>query len=98
MPATPQNIKAVVSKCPLLTLQQNVSVPVIAIYTNMLEKGSVSPPVEMDGDVIVEGNHRIVAALLCDTYPPVKPGTRPLSAPVYLFSQINPDIDDWGNR
>ncbi|QMN62086.1 hypothetical protein HVW67_06105 [Citrobacter freundii] len=88
----------VVADSPLMTLQQNVSVSAIAAYTEMLENGSVPPPVEMDKDVIVEGNHRMVAGLLCDTFPPVTPGTRPLTVPIYPFSQINPDIDDWENR
>ena len=96
--ATPANIRMVVADSSLMTLQQNVSVPAIAAYTEMLENGSVPPPVEMDKDVIVEGNHRMVAGLLCDTFPPVTPGTRPLTAPIYPFSQINPDVDDWGNR
>ncbi|CAM7512144.1 Uncharacterised protein [Citrobacter portucalensis] len=98
LPATPANIRMVVADSPLMTLQQNVSVSAIAAYTEMLENGSVPPPVEMDKDVIVEGNHRMVAGLLCDTFPPVTPGTRPLTVPIYPFSQINPDIDDWENR
>jgi hypothetical protein len=52
----------------------------------------------MDGNVIVNGNHRMVAGLLCDKLPPERPGTRPLSAPLYPFSQIFPELDDWGNR
>ncbi|EOY8346296.1 RHS repeat-associated core domain-containing protein, partial [Escherichia albertii] len=43
-------------------------------------------------------NIRMVAGLLCDKLPPVRPGTRSLSAPIYPFSQIFPELDDWGNR
>ncbi|MBB9915158.1 RHS repeat protein [Escherichia coli] len=98
LPATPENIRMVVANSPLLTVQQKVSVPVVAHYVQMLEDGSGAPPVDMDGNVIVNGNHRMVAGLLCDKLPPERPGTRPLSAPLYPFSQIFPELDDWGNR
>lgn len=84
----------VVADSTLMTLQQLVSVPAIAAYTEMLENGSLPPSVEMDGNVIVEENHRMVAGLLCSTYPPVTPGSRPLTAPLYPFNKINPDIND----
>ncbi len=58
---------------PLLTVQQKVSVPVVAHYVQMLEDGSGAPPVDMDGNVIVNGNHRMVAGLLCDKLPPERP-------------------------
>ncbi|VZQ80844.1 Putative deoxyribonuclease RhsC [Escherichia coli] len=98
LPTTPENIRMVVANSPLLTVQQKVSVPVVAHYVQMLEDGSGAPPVDMDGNVIVNGNHRMVAGLLCDKLPPERPGTRPLSAPLYPFSQIFPELDDWGNR
>ncbi|EPP4622995.1 RHS repeat-associated core domain-containing protein, partial [Escherichia albertii] len=98
LPATPENIRMVVAGSPLMTVQQKVSVPVVAHYVQMLEGGSGAPPVDMDGNVIVNGNHRMVAGLLCDKLPPERPGTRPLSAPLYPFSQIFPELDDWGNR
>lgn len=98
LPATPQNIKKLVSNCTLMTLQRRVSVSVIDLYTKMLEDNSVPPPVKMDGNVIVDGNHRMIAALLCDTEAPRVPGTRPLTREVYPLSEIEPDVDDWGNR
>ena len=96
--ATPQNIRTAVSKSPLMTTQRAVSVPVIAAYTQMIEAGSAPPPVKMDGPLIVDGNHRMIAALLCDTMPPSTPGTAPISAPKYPLRDIQPDLTDWGNR
>jgi hypothetical protein len=96
--ATPDNIRNTVSKSSLLTTQKAVSVPAVAAYTKMIEAGSTPPPVKMDGVTIVDGNHRMVAAMLCDVNPPVEPGTAPLSTPKYPFKDIYPDIVDWGNR
>ncbi len=73
LPTTPENIRMVVANSPLLTVQQKVSVPVVAHYVQMLEDGSGAPPVDMDGNVIVNGNHRMVAGLLCDKLPPERP-------------------------
>ncbi|HHC4736278.1 TPA: RHS element core protein, partial [Escherichia albertii] len=56
LPATPENIRMVVAGSPLMTVQQKVSVPVVAHYVQMLEGGSGAPPVDMDGNVIVNGN------------------------------------------
>lgn len=98
LPATPENIKAVVAHSTLMTVQNKVSVPAVAAYTARLEIGDVPPPIQMDGNVIVGGNHRMVAGLLCNKLPPIEPGQRPLTRILYPFSQIEPDIVDWGNR
>ena len=49
--------------------------------TALIEKGSIAPPVKMDGNTIVDGNHRMVAGLLCNQIPASTPGTAPLSKP-----------------
>jgi hypothetical protein len=96
--ATPQNIIESVKDSTLLTQQEEVSVPVVAAYTMMIEQGSVPPPVKMDGQIIVDGNHRMVAAILCGTNPPIQASTASPSVPVYPFSAIQPTLTDWGNR
>ena len=48
------------------TLQKSVSIPAVARYTALIERGSIAPPVKMDGNTIVDGNHRMVAGLLCN--------------------------------
>lgn len=95
--ATPENIRQVVQPTPWLALQDKVSVPAVARYTHLLESGSVAPPVKMDGNTIVEGNHRMVAGLLCNQLPAITPGTAPLSRQALPFKDIIPDSYDWGN-
>ncbi|WP_168353700.1 hypothetical protein [Rodentibacter caecimuris] len=46
-------------------------------FTLLIEQGSVSPVVKMDNNVIVEGNHRIVAGVLCDQISPIAQGVVP---------------------
>jgi hypothetical protein len=96
--ATPQNIVEGVRGSTLLTTQKHVSVPVVAAYTQMIELGSVPPPIKMDGQTIIDGNHRMVAAILCGTTPSTIPWTATTSARKYPFSAIQPDLTDWENR
>ena len=79
--ATVNNIKMVTAKTSYLTLQKSVSIPAVARYTALIERGSIAPPVKMDGNTIVDGNHRMVAGLLCNQIPASTPGTAPLSKP-----------------
>lgn len=59
------------------------------------ESVSIAPPVKMDGNTIVDGNHRIVAGLLCNQIPASTPGTAPLSKPRIPLKDIQPDPIDW---
>lgn len=61
----------------------------------MIEKGLAPPPITIDGDVIVEGNHRYIAGLLCQIDVERMPGTAPHSAARYLMRQIEVDELDW---
>ena len=83
--ATVENIKKVVANTSYQTNQRSVSVPAVARYTAMIEAGSIAPPVYMDGMLIVEGNHRMVAGLLCEQLPPIQPWASSPSKPRYLF-------------
>ena len=82
----------------MLTLQRAVSSPVVQVYANRIEGGSIPPPIAVDKNVIVEGNHRYIAGLLCNTQVPMMPGTAPLSAVPTPISGIMVDTFDWGNR
>ena len=79
----------------ILTLQKSVSIPAAARYTALIEKGSIAPPVKMDGNTIVDGNHRMVAGLLCNQIPASTPGTAPLSKPRIPLRDIQLDPIDW---
>ncbi|WP_456090329.1 RHS repeat domain-containing protein [Neisseria sp.] len=93
--ATVDNIKMVTAKTSYLTLQKSVSIPAVARYTALIERGSIAPPVKMDGNTIVDGNHRMVAGLLCNQIPASTPGTAPLSKPRIPLRDIQPDPIDW---
>ena len=93
--ATVNNIKMVTAKTSYLTLQKSVSIPAVARYTALIERGSIAPPVKMDGNTIVDGNHRMVAGLLCNQIPASTPGTAPLSKPRIPLKDIQPDPIDW---
>ena len=75
------NIKMVTAKTSYLTLQKSVFIPAVARYTALIESVSIAPPVKMDGNTIVAGNHRMVAGLLCNQIPASTPETAPLSKP-----------------
>ena len=93
--ATVDNIKMVTAKTSYLTLQKSVSIPAVARYTALIERGNIAPPVKMDGNTIVDGNHRMVAGLLCNRIPASTPGTAPLSKPRIPLRDIQPDPIDW---
>lgn len=60
----------------------------------------MAPPIKVDGNVIVDGNHRYVAGKVLGKIPETTPGTIPLSkAPdVKSVSDIGISDIDWGNR
>lgn len=51
----------------------------------------------MDSNIIVDGNHRVVARLLCNMPPSTIPGTAPLTREKYFLRDIYPDMNDYGN-
>lgn len=51
-----------------------MSLPAIQRYAGRLLAGEIPPPIKMDGDVIVDGNHRYIAARLLGRDAEVIPG------------------------
>ncbi len=77
-----------------------MSLPAVQRYVDRLLEGDVAPPIKMDGNVIVDGNHRYIAAKILGRNPDVTPGalspnkvgqTKPVS-------ELKVDQVDWGNR
>jgi hypothetical protein len=85
----------VTAKTSYLTLQKSVSIPAVARYTALIESVSIAPPVKMNGNTIVDCNHRMVAGLLCNQIPASTPGTALLSKPRIPLKDIQPDPIDW---
>jgi RHS repeat-associated protein len=82
------------------TTQPSVSLPVVQDYVEQLAKGRVAPAIKVDGNVIVDGNHRYIAGRVFGTEPATTPGTMapslaPLKKPI---QEIKLDNIDWGNR
>ncbi|MCX2962421.1 RHS domain-containing protein [Rodentibacter heylii] len=94
--ATVENIKDVTKNTPYYTLQTRVSIPIIGRYTKLIEQGSLAPEVKMDGNTIVDGNHRMIAGLLCDKIPPTTPSTAPISKERKPLKDLILDPIDWG--
>lgn len=80
-PATPENIRAVLSTSTMLTLQPTISATSVQNWVNVVEGGNALPPIWVDGNVIVDGNHRYVAGQLCNKPAPIQPWTAPLTKP-----------------
>ncbi|WP_409455367.1 RHS repeat-associated core domain-containing protein [Proteus vulgaris] len=57
------------------TAQGSVSLPMVQRYVDRLAKGDVAPPIKVDGNIIVEGNHRYVAGKVFGKLPETVPGT-----------------------
>ncbi len=92
----PANLGELMEGAPLKTTQGNVSREMVNNYTDMLLKdGSEAPPIKVDGDTIVEGNHRYIADQLARqrSYngPPLRsvPGASPSNpGPVIPWGQV----------
>ncbi|WP_232910572.1 filamentous hemagglutinin N-terminal domain-containing protein [Pseudomonas paralactis] len=97
---TPEIIEKALKGDSAASAQRAVSLPAIQRYVDRLLKGDVAPPISMDGKVIVEGNHRYIAAKILGRTPDVNPGTLPpnkagLTKPM---SEVKVDPVDWGNK
>ena len=87
-PALPANIRAVLSTSPMLTLQPTVSARHTQSLVTAIMAGGTLPPIQVDGNVIVDGNHRYVAGLLCNQPAATQPWTAPLTKPRIPVSQL----------
>ncbi|MFL7962270.1 hypothetical protein ACEI36_08465 [Pseudomonas kielensis] len=83
-----------------ISVQDGVSLPAIQRYVDRLLQGEIAPPIKMDGNVIVDGNHRYIAAKILGMEPKVDPGI--LTS--YKATKQKPIVEievtsvDWGNR
>jgi RHS repeat-associated protein len=89
--ATIENIRLVLLASSMRTLQPSVSANVVQFYVEAIESGSQIQDIKIDEDVIVDGNHRYIATLLCNTKAPVWPYTRPLSVPPIPIQMLRID-------
>ena len=95
---TPESIASALEGSPMKTTQGAVSIPAIKAYVARLQGGETPPPIKVDGNVIVDGNHRYIAGRLFGIEPPTTPGNLPSSVPTQPIQNLKPDPVDWGNR
>ncbi|MEC6385131.1 DUF637 domain-containing protein, partial [Pseudomonas aeruginosa] len=97
---TPEVIQKALQGDRVITAQGAVSLPAVQRYVDRLLKGDVAPAIKMDGNVIVDGNHRYIAAKILGRNLDVTPGslspnkvhqTKPVS-------ELKIDQVDWGNK
>lgn len=93
-------IQAALKDSPMQSTQGAVSRPVVERYVRMLEAGQEPPPISVDGNIVVDGNHRYIAGRLVGKEPPqvpgnVSPSQRPKARPI---SEVTIDPTDWGMR
>ncbi|VTS50802.1 Possible hemagglutinin (DUF637) [Streptococcus dysgalactiae subsp. equisimilis] len=97
---TPEVIQKALQGDPAISAQGAVSLPAVQRYVDRLLKGDVAPAIKMDGNVIVDGNHRYIAAKILGRNPDVTPGALPPNkvGQTKPVSELKVDQVDWGNR
>ena len=97
---TPEVVQDALEGDTMRTVQGTVSLPAVQRYVDRLLKGDVAPPIKVDGNVIVEGNHRYVAGKVVGILPEQVSGTlSPSNIPrVKPISETVVDLFDWGNH
>ncbi len=96
---TPDIIRDSLKGDTMQTLQGSVSLPAIQRYVDRLLKGDIAPPIKVDGNIVVEGNHRYIAGKVVGKMPEMSPGTLPPSKlpDIKPMSSTIVDDFDWGN-
>ncbi|OCG77975.1 hypothetical protein A9G44_03010 [Gilliamella sp. Occ4-3] len=96
---TPSIVKKALKGDTMQTTQGTVSLPAVQRYVDRLLQGDTPPPIKVDGNVIVEGNHRYVAGKIVGVLPPKTQGTlAPSNIPkIKPMSETKVDLFDWGN-
>ncbi|WP_175214079.1 hemagglutinin repeat-containing protein [Achromobacter aegrifaciens] len=97
---TPEIVEVALRGDPAFGVQGAVSLPAIQRYVDRLLAGEMPPPIRMDGDLIVDGNHRYIAARILGRNVEViqwaSPGS--LQSKRSSISNISIDLTDWGNH
>ncbi|WP_152227734.1 DUF637 domain-containing protein [Pseudomonas sp. SCB32] len=97
---TPEVIQKALQGDKNISAQNAVSLPAVQRYVDRLLAGEVAPAIKMDGNVIVDGNHRYIAAKILGREPDVVPGTLSPSKVDRTKPVVELKIDptDWGNK
>ena len=96
---TEEVIRNAMKDAPLKTQQKAVSIPVIQEYVNRVLAGEVDiPDIKVDGDIIVDGNHRYITSRITGTDVGIKAWSGGKPDNVIDWTDVILDSFDWGNR
>ncbi|WP_263263107.1 filamentous hemagglutinin N-terminal domain-containing protein [Pseudomonas sp. RIT-PI-S] len=97
---TPSIIQQALKGDASMSAQGAVSLPAVQRYVDRLLNGDVAPAIKMDGNVIIDGNHRYIAAKILGRVPDVTIGVLSPSkvGQTKPVSSLNVDEFDWGNK
>ena len=97
MTVTADTIREAMADAPLLSQQAGgaVSLPMIKRYVEMLEAAMPAPAIHVDGNIIVDGNHRYIAGILMDQPPPIQPWTGGDPSRIVPWKEMKIDPMDW---
>jgi hypothetical protein len=93
---TEEMIREAMKDAPLQSQQKGgISLPRVQRFVDMLQGGQEPPSIKVDGNMIVDGNHRYIAARVLRIEPPVQiwAGGRPHDA--IAWDQIPVDPKFW---
>ena len=82
-----------------MTKQASVSLPAIQRYVDKLINGHTPPPIKIDGNIIIDGNHHYIAGKVLGKKLFATSGTLSESdrSRIKPMSEILIDTVDWGN-
>ena len=96
---TDEVIRDAMKNAPLQTQQRAVSKPVIQNYVNRILEGEIDvPPIKVDGNIIVDGNHRYIASRITGIEIDTIQWRGGNVEKVISWMEIILDDFDWGNR
>jgi RHS repeat-associated protein len=87
-PASQANVDLVLANSTMRTYQPTVSATVLSAYIGTIKTGAPLPPINLNGNAIVDGNHRYIASLLCRKPPITRPWPGPLTLPSMPITNI----------
>ena len=91
---TEEMIRDALRDAPLKSQQAGgISMPRVQAYVDKLAAGEVAPAIKVDGQMIVDGNHRYVAGRIMQQEPPIQAwaGGRPEAAVDWQSMPIDPE-------
>jgi len=96
---TEELIRNTMKDVPLQTQQTSVSLPVVQNYVDRILQGEINiPSIKVDGNIIVDGNHRYIASQIAGIGIKTQQWAGARVDKVIAWGKVFIDSVDWGNR